>query len=339
MKAIRFLLFPFSILYDGITRFRNFLFDKEFLKSNSFDVPIIAVGNLSVGGTGKTPQIEYLIRLLKDQYHVAVLSRGYKRKSKGFLLADENSSVEDIGDEPMQYFKKFAALTVAVDANRSNGIKTLLEIKKPDVILLDDAFQHRKVKAKYYILLTKYDDLYTDDFILPAGNLRESKKGAKRTDSIIVTKCPKNLSPREQEEIKKKLKLTQHQKLFFTTISYCDTLKGDEEMSIADLVEKQVLLITGIANPKPLLSFLDQKNINSIHLPYADHHHFTTKDVNKIKKRFQQIKTEHKIILTTEKDFVRLENKLDKLYFIGIETKFLADIAAFNSEIINTIKK
>ena len=208
MILLRKILFPFSVLYGIITSFRNFLFDIGILKSYSFSVPIIAVGNLSVGGTGKTPQIEYLIRLLSPKYKLATLSRGYKRQSKGFVLADETSNALTLGDEPYQFFTKFKNIQVAVDANRKNGIEQLLSQKvKPEIILLDDAFQHRKVKASFYILLTTYGDLFSDDWILPTGNLRESRSGAQRADLVIVTKCPVNLPLEEQNEIKNKLNL------------------------------------------------------------------------------------------------------------------------------------
>ncbi|MEY2867889.1 MAG: hypothetical protein RIR01_289, partial [Bacteroidota bacterium] len=194
MNLLRKILFPFAILYGLVTAIRNFLFDKGILKSYAFDLPIIAVGNLSVGGTGKTPQIEYLIRLLSTKYKVATLSRGYKRKSEGFVLADANVNAEILGDEPFQFFQKFPNIQVAVDANRKNGIEQLLsKNSKPEVILLDDAYQHRKVKAGFYILLTAYGDIYADDFMLPTGNLRESRSGAHRADVVVVTKCPPNL--------------------------------------------------------------------------------------------------------------------------------------------------
>ena len=213
MNLLRKLLFPFAILYGFITFLRNYLYDKGFLKSYSFNIPVIAVGNLSVGGTGKTPQIEYLIRLLSPNYKVATLSRGYKRKSEGFVLADANATAEIIGDEPFQYYKKFPTIKVAVAADRKNGIEQLLNQKeKPEIILLDDAFQHRKVKAGFYILLTSYGDLFSDDFILPTGNLRESRSGAKRADVIIVTKCPKDISDAEQERIRQKLMRFLHHK-------------------------------------------------------------------------------------------------------------------------------
>ena len=207
------------MLYGLITFIRNFLYDKGLLKSQSFAVPIIAVGNLNVGGTGKTPQIEYLIRLLSSNYKVATLSRGYKRKTKGFVLANANSNAEILGDEPFQFYKKFSQIQVAVDADRKNGIEQLLNQKdSPDIILLDDAFQHRKVKAGFYILLTAYDDLFCDDYMLPTGNLRESKRGAKRADLIIVTKCPATLSEKEQKEIK--AKIGGDKPLFFSKIRF-----------------------------------------------------------------------------------------------------------------------
>ncbi|MCL4155120.1 UNVERIFIED_CONTAM: hypothetical protein GTU68_064121, partial [Idotea baltica] len=219
MKVLRFLLFPFAILYDVVTRIRNFLFEVCVFKQHQFKTSIIVVGNLSVGGTGKTPQIEYLIRLLKENYKVAVLSRGYKRKTSGFILVDENNTVADVGDEPLQYFKKFKNISVAVDANRVNGIHQLQKNNKPEVILLDDAYQHRKIKPHFSILLTKYNDLFVDDYLLPTGNLRESKKGAKRSDAILVTKCPEDLSIEKQHSIQQKL--SKYNKLvFFTSIKY-----------------------------------------------------------------------------------------------------------------------
>ena len=212
MNLLRKLLFPFAILYGVITSIRNFLFDISVLKSYSFNLPIIAVGNLSVGGTGKTPQIEYLIRLLSEKYKIATLSRGYKRQSEGFILAQANSNARLLGDEPFQFFEKFPSIQVAVDADRKNGIEQLLSLpEKPEVILLDDAFQHRKVKAGFYILLTSYGDLYSDDCMLPTGNLRETRSGAKRADLIVVTKCPFDLSLDKQNDIRKRLKLSVNQ--------------------------------------------------------------------------------------------------------------------------------
>ena len=196
MKVLRFILFPFAILYDFVTRIRNFFFNTGIFHQTSFKTPVIVVGNLSVGGTGKTPQIEYLIRLLKNNFKTAVLSRGYKRETKGFVLLNENHVAIDVGDEPLQYFQKFKNIDVAVCANRVKGITNLIKSNTPEVILLDDAFQHRKVKGSFYILLTKFDDLFMDDFLLPMGRLRESREGAKRADVILVTKCPERFNKR-----------------------------------------------------------------------------------------------------------------------------------------------
>jgi len=330
MKLVRFLLFPFSILYDLITTIRNILFDVNFLKSTSFKTPIIVVGNLSVGGTGKTPQIEYLIRLLKDTCNVSVLSRGYRRKTKGFLLVNKTHTAKDVGDEPLQYFKKFTNINVAVDEKRVEGIANLMVQKSPEVVLLDDAYQHRKVKGSFYILLTKYDDLFTDDFILPTGNLRESRRGAKRTNIILVTKCPANIDNKEKEFIKSKLQKF-NKTVFFTTIVYADKIAGSQNISIKELKEFEVLLITGIANPTPLLEFLSTQNIKFTHLKYVDHHQFSSKEIEDIQQKFNTIHADNKLILTTEKDYTRLFNKLKELSFLEIETVFIEDKIKFDT--------
>lgn len=341
MKLLRFLLFPFAVLYDVITRIRNWFFNLGILKSTSFDIPVIAVGNLSVGGTGKSPQIEYLIRLLKDEYKIAVLSRGYKRKTEGFQLVNDTCTAEDVGDEPLQFYKKFKKdVTIAVDADRTNGIQQLLQRNdRPEVVLLDDAYQHRKVMASSYILLTKYNDLFVDDFLLPTGNLRESRRGAKRAKMIVVTKCPENLSKGEQEKIVQKLNPKSYQKVFFTTITYDENLKGAEELTIADLQDKEVLLVTGIANPTPLLNFLKEKKVSFKHLNFPDHHNFTNQDITTIKKSFDELQSQQKIILTTEKDYMRLEGKIDPLNYISIKSHFISVEKAFNSLVFNEIKK
>lgn len=340
MKLLRFLLFPFAILYNLVTTIRNWCFDLGILKSTSFDIPVIAVGNLSVGGTGKTPQIEYLIRLLKNNYTIAVLSRGYKRKTNGFITIDSTHSAEDVGDEPLQFFKKFSnKITVAVDTNRTNGIEQFLQSKKPpQIVLLDDAYQHRKVKASFYILLTKYDDLYIDDLLLPTGNLRESKQGAKRANCIIVTKCPTNLSFESQEKISRKLRPAKNQQVFFTSIEYDSELKGDKKISVKELKNKEIVLVTGIANPTPLLNYLTKENVRFTHLQFPDHHNFSTKDIIKINRIFSTIPSEEKIILTTEKDYVRLADKLSNTYYITIRTRFLTNEKNFISLINNSLK-
>src|SRR5690554_679625 len=315
MKWIRFILFPFGLLYAMITEIRNWLFDKGLLKSYVAPVPVIAVGNLSVGGTGKSPQTEYLIRLLSEKYRVAVLSRGYKRKSKGFVLANENTTMEEIGDEPFQFHTKFKHIHVAVDADRTNGMKQLLQTVNPEVILLDDAYQHRKVKATAYILLTAYGDLYCDDYILPVGNLRESGSGADRAAIIIVTKCPENITETEIQKIKNKLQPKPFQKIFFTTISYDEYVYNQtEKIRLADIPAEQIFAVSGIANPDLFYAHLAVSD----RLTFPDHHHFSPKDIDKITE-----KSNGKIIITTEKDYMRLKGKLpqDKLYYLPIKTE------------------
>ena len=284
MNFLRKILFPFSILYGCITAIRNFLFDKGILRSYSFEVPVIAVGNLSVGGTGKTPQIEYLIRLLAPNYKIATLSRGYKRKSEGFVLADANSTAEILGDEPFQIHQKFPQITVAVDADRKNGIEKLLSLKdKPEVILLDDAFQHRRVKAGFYILLSAFDDLFCDDFLLPTGNLRESRKGAKRADVIIITKCPKDLSEIAQQNIINKIGL--EVPIYFSYIDYDDMVYNpNETKKVVEIKSIDKLVIAGIAKPEPFFNYLEVSKEDC--LVYPDHHFFTEKDLQQIENRF-----------------------------------------------------
>lgn len=335
MIILRKILFPFAILYGIITTIRNFLFDKGILKATSFDLPVIAVGNLSVGGTGKTPQIEYLIRLVSNQYKVATLSRGYKRKSEGFVLADANANAEILGDEPFQFFQKFPTVQVAVDANRTNGITQLLSLpNKPDLILLDDAFQHRKVKAGFYILLTSFDELYSDDFMLPTGNLRESRSGAKRANLIVVTKCPKDVSNTQKQKIREKLKLSNTQKLYFTFIDYDDAVySNDEKIAVSEIKNDEKVLLAGIAKPKPFFDYL--KNEKDVCLTFPDHHSFSEKELEDI-----QQKAKSKKIITTEKDYVRLKDSkiLSQLYYLPIKSSFIANQESFDDSILDYIK-
>lgn len=318
MILLRKILFPLAFLYWLITFIRNWLYDKGIFKSSSFDIPIIAVGNLSVGGTGKTPQIEYLIRLLSDNFKVAVLSRGYKRTTEGFILADENATASSIGDEPFQFYSKFPNIQLAVDANRKNGIENLLQLpNKPDVILLDDAFQHRKVKAGFYILLTAYDDLFCDDYILPFGNLREPSSGKKRADMIIVTKCPNDLSEIAQLKIREKLNVKQQ--VFFTTIQYDDYVFGnDSQLLVSEIQSESKVLVAGIAKPKLFFDFLKSEKDDT--LVFQDHHHFSKQDCEQI-----LAKANGRKIVTTEKDFVRLNGLLPKeqLFYLPIKSTFL----------------
>jgi tetraacyldisaccharide 4'-kinase len=345
MNLVRKILFPFAILYGFITSIRNFLFDKGILKSFSFNVPVIAVGNLSVGGTGKTPQIEYLIRLLSPKYKVATLSRGYKRQSEGFVLADSTSNAAILGDEPFQFYTKFNNIQVAVDADRKNGIEQLLfqtetrgiaeqSEANPEVILLDDAFQHRKVKAGFYILLTSYGDLYSDDFMLPTGNLRESRSGAKRANVVIVTKCPSTLSLDEQEKIKTHLQLDSNQHLYFSYIDYEDSVYSeDNSMKVSEIKNLDKLLLAGIAKPEPFFNHLQSNNDDKLVFP--DHHHFTENDLLEIKSKAQ-----NKVIITTEKDYVRLKGKLsnEQLYYLPIRSSFIFSGENFDKRITDYVE-
>jgi len=329
-------------LYGEIVGIRNKAFDKGILNTTSFAIPTIVVGNLNVGGTGKSPQIEYLIRLLKGTYKTAVLSRGYKRKTKDFQIADRNSTAAQIGDEPLQFYKKFDDIIVAVDSNRVNGINQLSLLNpKPDVVLLDDAFQHRQVQPGFVILLTSFGSLYIDDILLPAGNLREKKEGAKRAQIIIVTKCPFELSEMEQFEISKKLKPELNQTVFFTKIKYDSVVvNGKEKIGIFDLQKFKVLLVTGIANPKPLVNFLKDKEIDFSHMKFPDHHDFSQNDLKKIEENFIALKSDKIIILTTEKDFVRNFSVEDKnVYYLPIQTEFLDNEKDFNKIILNYVQR
>ena len=334
MNFVRKILFPLAVLYGLITQFRNFLFDRGILKSAQYQLPIIAVGNLSVGGTGKTPQIEYLIRLLSDNYKIATLSRGYKRKSEGFILADENSNAETLGDEPFQFYQKFPKITVAVDADRRNGIQTLLsKPQKPEIILLDDAFQHRKVKAGFYILLTAFGDLYADDFMLPTGNLRESSSGANRADVIVVTKCPNDLEVEKQMIIRRKLNIKPNQELYFSTIQYDDAIYSkNTSLSVSDIKTTAKLLLAGIAKPKPFFAYLQQKS--DVVLEYADHYDFSASDIANILN-----KAKNNIIITTEKDYVRLVGRIPEaqLFYLPIKSVFLSNGADFDKKIENYV--
>ncbi|WHT72076.1 tetraacyldisaccharide 4'-kinase [Myroides odoratimimus] len=334
MELLRKLLFPFAILYGGITSLRNYLYSINILKRTSFSTPTIVVGNLSVGGTGKTPMVEYIIRLLKDKYKIATLSRGYKRKSEGFFLADEHTTMEQIGDEPFQYHHKFDNIAVAVDAKRVNGIENILKRRTDtQAIVLDDAFQHLAVKGGFNILLTTYDEPYYNDYMLPTGNLRESRRGAKRADIIIVTKCPPTLSLTKQNEIVKKLNLKLGQLSFFTYIEFSKLAYSKaDSISVKDLKKEEFLMVAGIAKPQ---SFFDHlKGDKTICLTFPDHHHFSSTDIELILNKAKENK-----IITTEKDYVRLNGLIpsNKLYYLPIQTSFLNNQEEFDKTILNYV--
>lgn len=304
-------LLPLSWLYGLGVSIRNQMFDYGLLKSQSFSLPVISVGNLTVGGTGKTPHTEYLVRLLSKEYQVAVLSRGYKRKSKGFVLATADTPMTDIGDEPYQMKQKFPQIHMAVDRNRCHGIQQLREDHvKPstEVIILDDAFQHRYVQAGLNILLMDYHRLIYLDQLLPAGRLREPLSGRMRADIVIVTKCPPDITPAERQNIVQNLRLEKRQKVFFTTYKYPDTLK---ELS------DNPLLVTGIASPRQMVYDLNKLISKFELMSFPDHHNFTQQDIEDIRTR-----AAGRTILTTEKDATRLHG-LDHMKVIPIEVEFL----------------
>jgi len=341
IQFFRWLLFPFAIIYDLVTTIRNWLFSVQVLKSTAFQIPVISVGNLSVGGTGKTPQIEYLVRLLQEKFQVAILSRGYKRTTKGYLEIINTHGAQEVGDEPLQYFKKFPSVKVAVDADRVHGVQEILTTNpSTNLVLLDDAFQHRKIKAGLSILLTSYGDLYSADYLLPTGNLRESRRGAKRAAIVVVTKCPPNLPATAHQKIVQKLQPTTSQKVFFTTISYAAILTGaNDEIPTAALSSYEVLLVTGIANPVPLQEKLASLGVLYTHLKYPDHHSFSKKDCKIIQQKFEAISSPRKLILTTEKDHTRLLGALENLYFWEMTTEFLKDAALFDTLVSDFSKR
>ncbi len=316
MGLLRKIAFPFSLVYAIVVHIRNWMYDKGWFASNKYEVPVICIGNLSVGGTGKTPMTEFLIKNLQDTYRLAVLSRGYKRASSGYVLANENSSVTDLGDEPYQMYQKFKPMFLAVDANRRNGIERLMKEVNPEVILLDDAYQHRKVTSKIRLLLTAYGDLYPDDWYLPTGNLRDAKYVAKNAAVVIVTKCPKELSEKEKEEIRVKLKPTSGQQVLFSYLVYSDVIFGSlTQKPLMAFKGQPFTLVTGIANPEPLVTYLKGLELDFEHIAYNDHHNFTEKEIGYLQSKGP--------ILTTEKDYVRLKGKVVNLYYLPVEHQFM----------------
>ncbi len=347
-------LLPLSWLYGLGVGFRNFLFDAGVLKTHAYKVPIISVGNITVGGTGKTPHVEYLVRLLKDKMRVAVLSRGYKRKSSGFVKAEKDTPMKMIGDEPYQMKKKFPTITVAVDKKRTRGIETLTNQDSNksdiDVILLDDAFQHRHVKPGINILLVDYHRLVIYDKLLPAGRLREPLKGKNRADIVIVTKCPKELKPMEYRVITKAMELFPYQHLYFTTLEY-EALhpvfqKTKSTISLSELSDKNILLLTGIASPRQMLEDLSPVAKSITPMTFADHHNFKRKDIEKLNKVYASMPSP-KLIVTTEKDAARLitcenldEEVKKNLYYLPIRINFMLDQEElFNENIIGYVRK
>lgn len=345
LQSFRILLLPFSLLYWLAIGIRNFLYNKGIWKSTSFGLPMICVGNLSVGGTGKSPMVEYLVRLLQPHFRVATLSRGYKRKTKGYALANDHTTALEIGDEPMQFHLKFPDLPVAVGEDRIEAVAQLLHDRpETDVIILDDAFQHRAIKAGLNIILTDYSNLYSRDFYLPAGDLRDLKSSAARANWIVVTKCPPNMNAEEQQRVIRELNPGPEQKLFFATMVY-DTpyhLTNGKQRPIDPADE--ILLITGIANPKPLKDYLEQHSGSYQLQAYSDHHIFTIDDLRDIHKKFDALESKQKIMLTTEKDAVRLTKFRNEMgdrpfYVLPVRHELLFNQAEhFNNLLIDFVR-
>jgi tetraacyldisaccharide 4'-kinase len=346
-SILKTLSLPIALIYWVVTSIRNVFYYIGLFKSTSFPLPIICLGNLSVGGTGKTPHTEYLIRLIKDDFKVATLSRGYGRETKGYRIANENDSAKTIGDEPFQIYSKFKRLIVSVSEKRVHGIKELLKSdKKPEVILLDDAFQHRQLKAGLNILLTEYNAPYNKDYIMPLGRLRESRIGAQRADIIVVTKCPKNLTPIEMRSFSAKMNLKEYQKSYFSYIEY-DVLKPINDkakllnLNYNSLSEVDLCLASAIAKPKPLVTFIKKHNKNAEILNYPDHYYFRKKDYQVIESKFTNL-TKEKVLVVTEKDATKLDlNLLEKVpvFAIPIQVKFHPTINnSIDEDILNYVR-
>jgi tetraacyldisaccharide 4'-kinase len=329
-------LLPFSLVYGLVVTLRNLLFDLRILKQTRFKIPVISVGNITVGGTGKTPHVEYLVNLLSGQFKLAVLSRGYKRKTRNFVLASDTSTVSDIGDEALQIKKKFPQIYVAVDNNRVEGIQILTEtIPDLDCIILDDAYQHRYVVPGLSILLIDFNRPAFEDILLPAGNLRESIRCINRAQIIIITKCPDHLSVSQKNLFLSKLDVAPDQEIFFTQYIYGDVLpvfpdfyKGVSTYS--QFQQATILLVTGIANPDPLKQFLKGVTTVADEIAFADHHNFSAIDLLNMKKSYEKIKSTEKYIVVTEKDAIRLkelsiDDKIiqESLLYVPIKVKFL----------------
>lgn len=359
---LKILLFPFAFIYLLIVNIRNWCFEVGILPSEKFNhTSVITIGNISMGGTGKTPFCEYVVRLLKEQYNVVILSRGYKRKTSGYLVADDNSTADDIGDEPFQMKSKFPGVTVAVDANRRRAIATLLKKSepKPDVFVLDDAYQHRYVTPDLSILLVDYHNLITNDHIFPIGRLREPLKGKDRANIVVVTKCPRDVKPIELNTLGKEMNLFPYQQLYFTTIDYQELQPvfpaEAPSLKMGDLAEYGVLCVSGIAKPGPFEAEVARQCLVSSHLRFSDHHKFNKRNYSKMMTELEKIVCDERhlvncedkrIIITTEKDAMRI--KCDPnvpsevksiIYFLPLELKFVNNQETFNKNLIDYVDK
>lgn len=349
------LLYPVSLIYGLITGVRNFLFNTGILHSEEFQIPVICVGNITVGGTGKTPYTEYIAGLLRENFKVATLSRGYKRKTRDFRIATLTSSVSDIGDEPMQILRKFHDVLVTVDRDRVNGVKRILEEKpETEVIILDDGFQHRRITPGFSILLSDFERLFVRDHMMPYGNLREDKSNMRRADIILITKSPEDISPIQRRLIVKEVNKSPYQNLYFTSVKYEAPVQvfenKEQTLQLSEIQQTHdcgIVLITGIANPKPLFDYLQKKFTEVIHLPFSDHYNFKENDLQTISSAYNDLKSPVKYLITTEKDAVRLreftnieEPIKSALFYIPIGIYFLNDDKdEFDNMIVNYVRK
>ena len=331
MSVIRFLVFPLSIIFKFVTDIRNKLYDCNFLKSEKINVPVISVGNLSTGGTGKTPMVDFIIYNLKRDYNISILSRGYNRKSKGFIEIKNSDNPSLVGDEPFLIKSNHSEVPVFACEDRVEGAKKIISENNTNLILLDDAFQHRKISRNLDIVLTDYNNLFYKDYLLPYGNLRESRNNINRADVIIVTKCPLDFNKADTIKIKNQINPKKTQSLFFSQIKYSEKLFGFKELSFKSIRNSKLTLVTGIANSQPLKEYLKKNNVNFNHFDYPDHYNYSRKDVNKILAT-----TKNNIILTTKKDYYKLSQfKIDNLLYIDIEVEFLDG----KQEFLSTIKE
>ena len=322
MKPLQSVLFPFSLLYGTIIALRNILFDKGILNTQTPKIPNVGVGNLSVGGTGKSVVIDYIISIFKEQYSLLVISRGYKRKTKGVIVANSNSTAYEIGDEPYQFLSKHN-VGIIVSEKRERALKVISEFKKlPDIILFDDIMQHRFITPKCLIVTTTYSEPFFRDNLLPAGRLRESPKQIKRAQIILINKCPDNISIKDQTLFLNKIKPLACNRVYFTTIAYEKSVKNKLKSINLSSIKNSFLLITGIANPKYLVDYLNKRGLDFLHLKYPNHHNFKENEIKEIRRQQKGRK-----IITTEKDFGRLENYFtsNELFFIPIKLKFIGE--------------
>ncbi len=345
LSILKYISLPFALLYGIVVFLRNKFYDWEIFTSIEFSLPVICVGNITVGGTGKSPHIEYLIELLSPMYKVATLSRGYRRHSRGFRLANDQSDAREIGDEPFQFKSKYPQIDVAVAEERMTAIPQLLQLRQDtQIILLDDAFQHRTVRAGMNIVLTDYGRRYTKDFIMPFGLLRESRSAASRADLILITKCPDTITPQEKQALIQEINPQPHQQIYFSSIQY-KQLYPLTSFGVSPTKDTEILLVTGIANPSSLKEKLESQFKAVYSLSFKDHHYFSYDDLNEMNEAFQHLKSEHKIIVTTEKDAARLmllKDKINELQLpffaqsIGIELLF-NEQDKFNQHILDFI--